>query len=768
MALQAQMNKKGIVKLSWKAVKSYKKLDPLKRKTTYSVWRYTTDGTWELLAENIKKKKFNDTTAIDNENAVYLYKVAAFGADYKGEYSQGRWSYAQCIPTLISAKTDYSYTSIGVKFLNTGTCDYSLLHYNNKSTGVQEQVELSVSAMDAGLETSTKFKYPVPVFNYSDSGGDIVTIEGREEEVFSFQVFGDQFSISDNGEEVKVPAVSSKKATATLTSGTAPQVDSEADSLTQIHFTYTKVKKATGYLIEICTDPSFKTGSDTLYYDQDFVDSTTTGEHKEWYTKRTVTLKNLVAGRKYYFRVTPYYKSAKSKAEGYGTPLETSKVECNWGRPQKVTNLKAVFLEDSEPRADAKLSWKDDQVGVYNYTIRRTLYGYNSSSKEYDRVISSNVLVPLSTNSTVLHYINYFGDKLENGIMARYEVAGIYYNEMDKTVGESGRVLGEYTEVEYMNPSEISFKGTSGDEDEPYYNITVGSTKTPSIKFKPAATTNEELIFELVSDYYDDDEIYDYVRVDSETGKLTAKKVTKTSDKYEIDLIVRAAADPDNVVDSVRINVVESSDTDDDGGNESGDDDDDGGDSSSSSLKVCLDAGHGGSDSGATSGSAVEKTINLKLTLGVGSRLKDMGAKVYYTRTDDTYVSLTDRTDYAKNKGCNLFISLHCNSGSSDAKGTEVYYSIQSSCARPNLAAKISSAVSNALGTTNRGAKTRTGDSGDYYSVIRTSAAKGIPGLIVEHGFISNSSDRAGLLDSDTLEDIEKAEAKAIYNNWKS
>ena len=160
--------------------------------------------------------------------------------------------------------------------------------------------------------------------------------------------------------------------------------------------------------------------------------------------------------------------------------------------------------------------------------------------------------------------------------------------------------------------------------------------------------------------------------------------------------------------------------------------------------------------------------MNLKIAKKVGGYLKDGGAKVYYTRTSDEYISLTDRTDYADEKGCNLFVSIHCNSSTnSGANGTEVYYSVNSKYAKKSLAESISKAVSGALDTTNIGAKSRQGSDGDYYSVIRTSAAKGIPGLIVEHAFISNSSDASKLKNDDNIDKMAKAEAKEILNNWK-
>ena len=178
---------------------------------------------------------------------------------------------------------------------------------------------------------------------------------------------------------------------------------------------------------------------------------------------------------------------------------------------------------------------------------------------------------------------------------------------------------------------------------------------------------------------------------------------------------------------------------------------------------VVLDAGHGGSDSGATSSGVKEKDLTLQYAKKVKNELESRGAKVYMTRSDDTYVSLTDRTQKAKDKDCNLFISLHINSGG--ASGTEVYYSVNSKYAKKKLASKLAENISEALGINNRGAKTRTGSNGDYYSVIRTSAAHGIPGLIVEHGFIDNSTDRNAL--QNRMDEAASEEARTIVKYWE-
>ena len=76
---------------------------------------------------------------------------------------------------------------------------------------------------------------------------------------------------------------------------------------------------------------------------------------------------------------------------------------------------------------------------------------------------------------------------------------------------------------------------------------------------------------------------------------------------------------------------------------------------------VCIDAGHGGSDTGAISpdGSLYEKDDNLKLALKVKEYLESMNLNVVMTRTDDTYVVLNERCKIANTNNVDLFVSLH-------------------------------------------------------------------------------------------------------------
>lgn len=89
---------------------------------------------------------------------------------------------------------------------------------------------------------------------------------------------------------------------------------------------------------------------------------------------------------------------------------------------------------------------------------------------------------------------------------------------------------------------------------------------------------------------------------------------------------------------------------------------------------VVLDAGHGGKDPGNMGNGYREKNIALNIILKVGRELeKDKSIEVIYTRKTDVFVPLKERAETANRAEANLFVSVHCNSHSSQAKGTETY-----------------------------------------------------------------------------------------------
>lgn len=93
--------------------------------------------------------------------------------------------------------------------------------------------------------------------------------------------------------------------------------------------------------------------------------------------------------------------------------------------------------------------------------------------------------------------------------------------------------------------------------------------------------------------------------------------------------------------------------------------------------RIVIDAGHGGHDQG-TSGAAglLEKDLVLDVALRLGKLIEDrMGSEVIYTRKDDTYIGLHERTALANDRKADLFLSIHANSSpAKKVTGIETYY----------------------------------------------------------------------------------------------
>lgn len=204
-------------------------------------------------------------------------------------------------------------------------------------------------------------------------------------------------------------------------------------------------------------------------------------------------------------------------------------------------------------------------------------------------------------------------------------------------------------------------------------------------------------------------------------------------------------------------------------------------------MTICLDPGHGGSDSGANAFGTKESDLTLKIAQYCKEELSKYDVNVVMTRTTDTRLSeeaamdLKNRVEVAKKAGASYFISIHINSAAnSAAKGAEVYYPNTSgnknlSSNGQNLAKAIQSQLAS-LGLYDRGIKIRNYTDGttssnpnssdqDYYGVIRYAKQANITGLIVEHCFISNKDEFDKYLGSNAkLQQLGIADAKGIVS----
>jgi len=94
--------------------------------------------------------------------------------------------------------------------------------------------------------------------------------------------------------------------------------------------------------------------------------------------------------------------------------------------------------------------------------------------------------------------------------------------------------------------------------------------------------------------------------------------------------------------------------------------------------RIVIDAGHGGHDTGTIGPSGLmEKDLCLDVALRLGKLIRQRlpGAEVVFTREDDTFIPLENRTAIANQAKADLFISIHANSSRDrKARGVETYY----------------------------------------------------------------------------------------------
>lgn len=182
---------------------------------------------------------------------------------------------------------------------------------------------------------------------------------------------------------------------------------------------------------------------------------------------------------------------------------------------------------------------------------------------------------------------------------------------------------------------------------------------------------------------------------------------------------------------------------------------------------VVLDAGHGGSDSGATSGSRKEKNYTLDTTLATSAALRAKGYNVVLTRSNDTYLSLGTRTAISNEVKPKLFTSIHYNSYNGSANGTEVYYNVKDKNGglTKTTASNVLKRIVNTFGFTNRGIKAKANSSGtDYYYVLRENK---YPSILIECAFIDSNKDMNKLNSDSKIDKLGNQIAAGIAESIK-
>ena len=152
------------------------------------------------------------------------------------------------------------------------------------------------------------------------------------------------------------------------------------------------------------------------------------------------------------------------------------------------------------------------------------------------------------------------------------------------------------------------------------------------------------------------------------------------------------------------------------------------------SKTICIDAGHGGKDSGAVGNGLLEKDIVLNIAKILKAQLLEKGFNVCMTREDDTFVELKDRCVISNKQKADIFVSIHCNSAENkSAFGFEIYHT-QGSMQGQKLSADIKLSINEnkEIIRADRGIKTAN------FTVL---TGTNMPAVLLETAFISNIED---------------------------
>ena len=205
-------------------------------------------------------------------------------------------------------------------------------------------------------------------------------------------------------------------------------------------------------------------------------------------------------------------------------------------------------------------------------------------------------------------------------------------------------------------------------------------------------------------------------------------------------------------------------------------------------IVVALDPGHDANDAGAQGYGLREEVLTLKIAQYCKAELEEYaGVSVYMTRTGlncpynctNAGECIRQRAEAAAAAGAKIFVSFHLNASvSSAANGAEVIipnynWKYEVGAQGYALADKILAELT-ALGLSNRGIYSKDttvneyypdGSLSDYFSVMIYNKENNIPGIIVEHAFISNSGDVNRFLTTEEgLKELGVADATGIAN----
>lgn len=163
------------------------------------------------------------------------------------------------------------------------------------------------------------------------------------------------------------------------------------------------------------------------------------------------------------------------------------------------------------------------------------------------------------------------------------------------------------------------------------------------------------------------------------------------------------------------------------------------GDGDLSGRTIVLDPGHGGKDPGSIAlDGTFEKEYTLETADQISQKLQNSGANVIQTRTDDTFISLSDRVSNSAANEADAFISLHYNAyPTNDVNGFSTHYYAP---ADNELAQEVQSGLTRNITFDSRGSMQ------SNYHVLRENSQ---PAVLLELGFITNTNNLSNIQTND-------------------
>lgn len=169
---------------------------------------------------------------------------------------------------------------------------------------------------------------------------------------------------------------------------------------------------------------------------------------------------------------------------------------------------------------------------------------------------------------------------------------------------------------------------------------------------------------------------------------------------------------------------------------------------------VCIDPGHGGSDSGANYNGVMEKEPNLDIALRARPLIEANGYQVLMTRTSDETVSLEERCRIANSARATIFVSIHNNAYLTTSEGTETY-SYYDSEEGKRLATCIHEEVVERIQLPDRGVK-----EAGFYVLKNTDMTS----ALIEGAFLTNEKEAKLLQEEEFRQKIAEGVAQGVHD----